>query len=211
MTTDYQGPAKDRKPKSDPVENKIIEKVVVTEVITKKKSVGRKFKDVFFGGDFSTAGQYAVAEIILPALRNAVSATVSGFVDRALWGDSASRRRPTEYRPNIQYGSFFQRDPREMSRPPSMGARQSYRPDPRTRRDNMQFIVSTRAEAEMVVERMIDILEKYDAVSMADLNTMLGLPTTHIDNKWGWVYLNNLEIRQVREGYLLDLPPAEAL
>jgi len=62
-----------------------------------------------------------------------------------------------------------------------------------------------------VVERLIDILDKYEVVSLADLYDLLGLPTSPIDNKWGWTVLKQVEIRQTREGYLIELPPLEEI
>jgi hypothetical protein len=63
----------------------------------------------------------------------------------------------------------------------------------------------------MVLERLSDIIEQYAVASLADLHELAGIPTTHVDNKWGWESLRFAEIRQIREGYLLDLPPAEAI
>jgi len=58
---------------------------------------------------------------------------------------------------------------------------------------------------------MIEIIDQYDFASVADYYDLLGLETTPIDNKWGWTYLNNVQVRQVRQGYVIDLPPAEEL
>lgn len=69
----------------------------------------------------------------------------------------------------------------------------------------------SRDEAELVIERLSDILENYDVASVADLYDLVGLPTTYIDNKWGWTNLAYANVRQVREGYLIDLPQAEPI
>jgi len=74
-----------------------------------------------------------------------------------------------------------------------------------------QIYLVSRDEADLVVERMLDILDKYDVVSVADLNDLLGLPTSPIDNKWGWAILGRVEIRQTRDGYLIDLPAPEPI
>ena len=72
-------------------------------------------------------------------------------------------------------------------------------------------ILGTKEQAELVAERLIDILEKYDVASLADLYDLLGLETSHIDQKWGWTYLGNVQVHQVRQGYLLELPPLEEI
>jgi len=44
----------------------------------------------------------------------------------------------------------------------------------------------------------------YDLVGLSSLST-------HVDNKWGWAILQNVDIRQTREGYVIDLPLPEAI
>ena len=54
---------------------------------------------------------------------------------------------------------------------------------------------------------MSAVIERYDVVSRADLNDMAGIPATYVDNAWGWTSIRFAGIKQVREGYLLELPP----
>jgi hypothetical protein len=72
-------------------------------------------------------------------------------------------------------------------------------------------ILSSREDAERVLEQLLDIIEKYDVASWADLCELVGWPSTPIDNKWGWTYLTNVSVRQVRDGYMIDLPGLEAV
>lgn len=210
MPTDYTGPDKNKK-KDDVVIEKKVEKVVTTEVIQKKKSLGRKFKDVFFGGDFKSAARYVTGEVLLPALRNMVVDTTTKAIERAIYGESMGSRRSNtrDYRGYVQYNSPV------LSRPythlPDQPRRYVDIPRRVERRDESQLIIPSRSEAERVVEQLIDIVEKYDQASVADLYELVGLPTAHTDNKWGWTSFARAEIRQVRDGYLLDLPPAEPI
>jgi hypothetical protein len=48
-------------------------------------------------------------------------------------------------------------------------------------------------------------------VSLADLFDTVGLPATHVDNKWGWTNLASVEVRQVREGWQISFPPLEEI
>lgn len=73
------------------------------------------------------------------------------------------------------------------------------------------LILPDRDQADLVVERLIDILDKYETASVANLFELVGLPTTHIDHKWGWTSIVGIEVRQIREGYLIELPPVEAI
>jgi hypothetical protein len=212
---DYQGnPNKEKNIRPE----KQIEKVVTGEAIQKPKSIGRKFKEIFFGGDFKSSARFVTADVILPALRDALVDGITAGARRAVYGESMYRRnRPVDYRPRVSYNSplsrptyaDYPRDPRD----PRYRANLPDQPNPyrRERREHNDIVLAQRSDAELVVERLLDIIEKYEVASLADLYDLLGWPTQHVDNKWGWTYLNNVEVRQVRDGYLIDLPPLEAV
>lgn len=197
--------------KDKPEKEKVVEKVITGEVVTRKKSLGRRFKDIFFGGDFKNASRYVVADVLLPALRNMIADAGTEGIRRIIFPESqAARRRPTEYRPRVSYNSPVyrgSRDPRDRSylpdQPPHV-VRQG-------RHEINELILVSREEAEKVVEMLSEIIGKYDVASVADLYDLVGLPTSYVDNKWGWTFLNNVDIRQVRDGYLIDLPAVEPI
>lgn len=189
----------------EPPPEKVVEQVVTGEVIVRKKTFGQKFKSIFFGGDAKSALRYLAADVFLPTIRNLVVDATTKGMERMVYGESAQRRRaPISYGSRVQYNAPVRRDraylPDQANRP--------LRP---VRRDTNDMVLSTREEAELVLERLLDIIDKYQVASLADLYDLTGLPTSSIDNKWGWTYLNNTEIRQVRDGFLLDLPPADEI
>lgn len=211
--TNYQGNSKKSKGEipSDPKPEKNLEKIVQAEVVSKKKPLGRRFKDIFFGGEFRNAGQYILGDVLLPAFRNLlVDATTEG-VRRMVYGDSTqSRRRPPDPRGRVSYNSPVRRystyDQYEM-RPPDQPPRMSSLQQP-TKSSN-ELIFRTKEDAEAVLERVYDILDQYDCVSVADLHELVGLPSAHTDHKWGWTHLDKAGIRQTRDGFLLELPNPE--
>jgi hypothetical protein len=211
---DYAGNTRKDREKSEKKElpDKKIEKVVTGEVVQKPKGPGRKFKEIFFGGDAKQAAKFVAADVLLPALRNLMVDMVNNGMEKLVYGES-SRRRPggTNYASRYQLGRPTSSNP--FTRVPEL--QRGYSPtQPRgqiNRHEMNDVIVGTKEEADLVVERLIDILEKYDVVSLADLYELLGLPTSYIDNKWGWTYLASAQVRQIRQGYLLELPPLEEI
>lgn len=196
-------PGNTNKNKNDPPDKKVV-KVVSGEVVQKQKSFGQKFKDVFFNGEFKPALRYIAGEVLLPAVRNMiVDATTTG-IERMIYGDSAANR-PRSNGPRISYNMPVNRHYSQRGFLPDQPARGG------KRMAINDIILSSRDEANLVLERMIDIIDQYDFASVADLHDLVGLPTTYVDNKWGWTNLSFVEIRQVREGFLLDLPRAEAI
>jgi hypothetical protein len=217
---DYVGNSK--KSKEEPSEQqqvsekvtvkKKVEKVVTGTVVEKKPSIGQKMKGVFFGAGFKSTGVYILEEVLLPALRDLIVDTVRRGTERAVYGDSSYRTpRGREYGPRTTYNAtpvrrqVYETTARERGHVPDQPLR------PRNRRGGLEFILQSRSEAEDVLEQLSAALEKYEYVTIADLRETLGLKVEYTDNKWGWTVLNDVEIRQIREGYLLDLPPAEAL
>jgi hypothetical protein len=187
---------------------KKIEKVTVGQVIVKKKSLGQKIKDVFIEADFRSVTRYVVSEVMIPAARNMIVDASTKGVERMMYGDRAYQRRgPGMGQPRITYNSPVNRGEyrNPLTRPPS----QSGLSHPRAGRND--FILTSREEAFQVLESMNDIIEMYEAVSVADLNELVGFPSSYVDQKWGWTYLGNAQVRPVRDGFMIDLPPAESI
>lgn len=201
----------DDKPKADPGEKKL-EKVIKGEAVIKKKGVLRKAREMVFAADFGTVVDFIVGDIFLPALRDLMVDSAARGTERLVWGGEGRRRpapRSTTYSGRMQYNSY--RDPRTVEA-------QSYpahRPDqPRMsvmRRDTPEVILPTRSDAEAVLEMMLNYLDKYGVVALAELHELVGLETSHTDQKWGWTVLRNIPIRQVRDGYTIELPPMEEI
>jgi len=214
---DYQANShKSKEEKQTSKQPKKIEKVIAGEVVVKKQGFGSKFKTAFFGGDFKTAAKFVLADIVLPSARNMMADAAKGAVDRTIYGDSlgSRRRTPSDYSPRVNYSgrsvmAQIAQDPRYRG----SGRLPDQPPLPilRDNRGNSEFIFNTREDAEAVFDALDTIIEQYDNASLADLYDLVGHDSTHVDNKWGWTFVKNAEIAQVRDGYLLKLPPMEAL
>lgn len=208
---DYASNAKKDKVEAKP-EKKKVERVVSGAVVVQKKSLGRKFRDLFIEADFKSVVKYIIAEVLIPAARNTIVDASTKGVERMMYGESSMRRRHMGGGPRITYNNPINRggyrDSGHRAPPIEIGVRSSSQPSRHSKED---FILSSREEAELVLERMNDIIDTYEVVSVADLNELVGFPTTHQDNKWGWTFLGDVQIRQIREGYLIDFPPAEPI
>jgi hypothetical protein len=208
---DYQGNTdKEREAKGD----KQVVKVVTGEVIKKPESLGKKFKNVFFGGDLKTSARFVAADVMLPAFRDLLVDAIVNGAKGVIYGDSRFRRsRSAEYRPQVSYNNPLNRTSyRDRDRD-----RRPYLPDQphpyryQDRLDRREVGLERKEDAELVVERLIDIVDQYKVASLADYYSLLGEPSSPIDNKWGWYSLNSVDIRQTRDGYMIDLPPLEVI
>lgn len=187
-----------------------IQKVIKGKVITKKKSLGRKFADTFFGENVSDVKGYIITDVVIPAVKDIISDVVTGSIEMLLFGE---RRGRSGSRSGVRSGSYtsyssysYSGTARNTSRAGSSG-----RTSRVSRYSIEDVILESRGEAEDVLGNMIDAIKDYGAVSVADLYDMVGIPGAFTDNAWGWFDLGNATVRRIREGYLLVLPKVESL
>lgn len=181
-------------------EEKKVEKVVRGKVKTKKKTEIRKFADVFIAEDAANVKSYILMDVLVPAVKKAISDIVQDGVSMILYGSanggSKNRYGNASY---VSYRSYSDRDRRDDNR------RNDYARN-RSRYDFDDIILSDRGEAEEVLTRMDELIDTYGIVSVADLYDLVGITCDYTDNKYGWTNIRNAEAIRVRDGYMLKLP-----
>ena len=199
----------------DPKEaKKEVPKVITGEVVRRKKPVGKKFRELFFGGDTKTVGQYIFLEVLIPAAKAAIDDVVKLGIERILYGESRPGRRSTNYQRPSQTGTYvgynrFARGgapwDREQREEPRMSRRS------RATHDFDEIILATRVEAEEVIDRLFDLVSRYDQATVSDLYDLVGQPSQFTDEKWGWTDIRGAGVTRISSGYLLDLPKPQPL
>lgn len=178
-------------------DDKKVKKVVTGKVRTKKKSEMSKFKDVFIAEDAQNVKSYIFMDVLVPAVKKAISDIVRDGIDMILYGDTKRSSRSS----NSSYVSYRDYSNRDRDR----------RDDRRTVRSGFDFediIFETRGDAEEVRSLMDELLDQYQVVSVADLYDLAGMSSPYTANKYGWTNLRNAEVMRVRDGYILKLPKA---
>lgn len=185
-----------------------VQKVVTGKVIKRSVPLGRRFKELFFGGETKGVLQYIFGDVILPSVKNMIVDSTSRGIERAMYGDKAVRRSGIGFgQPKISYNLPVERFPRDVA-----GILPKQAPQPsQSRHSAGEILFTTRADAEEVLERLTDLVENYQAATVSDLYSLVGYPTTFVDEKWGWTSVASVTIQQVRDGYILSLPSASAL
>jgi hypothetical protein len=189
-------------------EEKDIKRVTSAEPVRRKKSLGKQFKETFIGGDAKTAVRYAMFDILLPAARDMVIDVTTQGLEKLIFGDSRRRRGSTP--PQAGPTGYVSYDRYQMGSRQSAPQRALSR-RARAQHDFDEIVLTSRVEAEEVIDQMNEIISRYGVVSVADLYASIGLPSTHVDNKWGWTNLPGAGVARVRGGYLLDLPEPQPL
>lgn len=202
-------PGNSRSPKPEP-EAKKIESVVANPVVAQSGGLGKRLKQMFIGGDSRSVISYVIEEVLVPQIRSMIAEAATQGFERLIYGESANRRRtpsgagPTDYRKYAQ----------SSARPAGSQIRREHPNEPnaklaKSRIDTLLF--ATRQEADVVVERMYDLIQDYQQVSVADVCSLVGWTSNHTDHKWGWTEMNGVDIRYARNGYILELPPPSTL
>lgn len=182
--------------KEEQREKKKVEKVVNGTVKT-KPNTARKFTNLFISEDVSSVKSYIFMDVLVPAIKKAVSDIVRDGIDMLLYGESKGRKNSTNasYVSYRSYSDRDRRDDRHTSR-----SRVGYNFD--------DIILESRGEAEEVLTRMDELIDTYGIVSVADLYDLVGVTGNYTDNKYGWTNIRNAEPVRVRNGYILKLPKA---
>lgn len=208
---EFPGNSRERKTgKGGPDKKEKVEPVVRGEVVRRKKPLGRRFAETFVQGDARSVWGYVMFDVLLPAAKDAMADAMSQGVEKMLFGEARSASRRTGRhgaREHISYDRFAKDRDRPLDRRDVSRERHSRR----ARHDFGEFVLKTRVEAEEVIDRLYDLISKYEAVTVADLYDLVGETSDATDVEWGWTELRGSGIQRVRDGYLLNLPRPEPL
>lgn len=200
-------PPNSRRSRTSPPEEKKVERIIEGRVTRRKKPLGKKFGDVFMAGDTTSVGQYVMLEVVLPAIKDMIVDAGREGLERLIFGENRVGSRRTISKSPTGYTNYSKiskpvRDPR----PPI--SRQA-----RAKHDFEEIVLETRREADEVLEQMVNFLEKFDVVAVADLYGFIGETPNFADEKWGWTKqdFTSARVQRVRDGYLLDLPKPEPI
>ena len=178
-------------------DRKKVEKVVHGRVRTKPKSGVSKITDIFISEDAANVKSYIVMDVLVPAVKKAISDIVRDGIDMILYGESKGRKSSSASG-YVSYRDYSRSDDRDRFR--DSRSRSSYAHD--------DIILDSRGEAEEVLTRMDELIDTYGNVSVAELYDLVGKSSEYTDNKYGWTNIRNAEPIRVRNGYMLKLPKA---
>ena len=171
---------------------------VVTGNVKRSKNGGSKLADVFISEDVSNVKNYILMDVIVPAIKKAISDVITNGIDMLLYGSNGRTNANRSTASTISYNRYYGRDDHPRTSDPVQTSRYSY--------DNITL--DTRGEAEEVLARMDEIIDTYKMVRVADFYDLVGVTGNYTDNKYGWTNIRNAEVVRVRDGYRIKLPRA---
>ena len=187
--------SREKEKEKDIPKKKNIEKVTKGAARTKKKS---KFLDSFIAEDVKDVKDYLIGDVLVPTIKSTIAEMVSNGVDMALLGEVRHGRKKSQRGNRTPYRDYYDRrdDRRRESR---RGAAYDFE----------SVIVESRGEAELVLDRMDEIIDNYDSVSITDLYDLVGYDGgKYTDSKYGWTSLRGVDVARLRDGSYEIVMPA---
>ena len=179
--------------------DKKVEKVISGSAKPKKKGEMQKFADVFISEDVGNVKSYILMDVLVPAIKKAISDIVTNGIDMILYGETG-RTRKASSGTKVSYGKYYDREP-DRRRDRSISSRGGY--------DYDDIVFESRGDAEKVLDSMNDIISQYGVVSVLDLYDLADVSTdNYAANKYGWTDISGCKAIRVRDGYILKLPRA---
>lgn len=174
---------------------KKVEPVVTGKTRLKKKSGIVKLADVFLPEDVSSVKEYIIRDVIIPKIKSMLHDIGSEAWD-SFWGISG---RSSSGKSIARYVSYDKYSQNKRSDPP--------------RRSGVSFEdieFNSRGDAEIVYDRMAELCDQYNAVSVADMYEL-----AHVSNdnfaltKIGWTSMEGAEVVRVPGGaFKIKMPMA---
>ena len=198
------------------LEKKKLEPVVTNQVKRRKQSLGKKMAETFLVEDNQNVGDYVVYDVLIPAFKELIYDSFRGIFDgfkngleQALFGGRRSRNlRRDDGRSYTNYNKASYVNLRNHNKERD----QSISRQNRARHNFDEIILETRGEAEEVLDQLVELTQKYEMVSVADLYILVDLVPEFTDDKYGWYDLSKASISRARGGgYILNLPRTQLL
>lgn len=182
-------------------------------LVRTKKSLGRKFKEAFISDDVKDVKSYLFFDVVVPTVKDAILDAWEMIFFGSPSGRRGSRNRrydrDRDYRSYDQYYKSSEYGGRRRERDRDRDDDRRYRGDDKV--DYRDIVLRDRMDAEEVVRKLRDRIEEYDQATVADLYDLIDISSSYVDNNWGWDRQEDIGIRRVREGYLIDVAEAKYL
>lgn len=184
-----------------------LEKVTTGTVTKKKKTVGRKILDTFLSEKLDDVGDYIRYNIFGPGVKSLIYDVVMSTFSMMFWGDA-----------NVGRGRDSRGGSGRRAYDRAYDDRRSGRDvrDSRARRpayDYDDIFFETREDAERVLDRLYEQLDRYGKARVADLYEAAGISAegNYTVNYYGWYSLRGSGTYPTSEGWALELPRCESI
>lgn len=181
---------------------KKLEKVVTGKVsVRESQEKDKGLLGRMFTSDFATIKDYLINDVLVPSLQKGVRDLICTGAEMLFGGGAPSSNSRAS---RISYRSCYDDNNRRSFNSRGVAIRDSDRANQDYHYDDILF--ETRGDAEEILYRMEELVDRFGLVSVADLFDMAGISGNYTDNKYGWKSLGNAQVVRERDGYVIRLP-----
>jgi len=168
---------------------------------TRKKN---KFVNSVLAEEAADVKNTIVGDVLIPALKKTIVDAVTNSIEMLIYGSTGNIKRSGTSK--VSYRSYYDDDGKRWK--DRVNDRRDYRS---AGYDYDDLIFGTRGEAEMILDNMFEILDRYKVVTVADLYDLAGERGRYTDNKFGWTDISSASVVRIRDGFVIKLPRALAI
>lgn len=177
-------------------------KLITGSVTTKKKPLTKRIGESMVGEGVESVSNYIVDDILIPSAKNTaldilngITSIIKDSVETLFFGGPTARTGAYPRAGHRDYAGAYPK-----TRTPSAAY-----VAPKSR--GFDDITFERAQdAELVLEELVNTIDQYGVVSVADFYDLIGKATHFTDNEYGWMDLGSARTRRTSGGYVIDLP-----
>ena len=165
------------------------------KVITGEAKTRKRLGDVFIAEDVQTVKNHIFMDVIVPAVKAVIADIVTSGIQMSLYGEVV---KPGNKAPGTRYNYG--------------GCYNSLNQPQRTQKTNYTGygyedpIVTSRGDAERILQEMGEIIQEYGQASIADLYDLCGITGRPTDMNYGWTEMPGARSIRVPEGYVIQMP-----
>lgn len=165
----------------------------------RKAPMGRRLRETFFQGSAADVRDGMIWNSFLPGVRDQIQDALINGVESLFSGGGTSYRRSGR----LGRSNISRHNPDK-----ALGGRPSERfsHDDRERQNLGVIEIDSRAEAEAVLDAMLQSIDQFDVVTLAEFYQLVQISPNHTDFKYGWEDLGGARVQHSRGAYYLDLP-----
>ena len=186
--------------KTAPTDEKKIQKRVSKPAKTKKKGELRKIAEEFIVDDVKNIKTYVITDVLIPTIKDTIWDILTNTLDMFLFNGTKDHRKRGKSSPKISYRDYYD-SKNDRGRNYEIRDRFDY--------DELEF--DSRGEADAVLTGMLETIDQYGVVSVADMYDMADVTAPYTGNRYGWTSLRNAEVVRVRNAYIIKLPKAKPI
>ena len=195
---------------AQPVERVKKKKVASARKVRVRKSLLRRLKDSFKEGEPGhEVSNYVMYDVVIPAAKTTIADLIEGAIEMLLFGGEARSRGVVRNRGRsyVSYADMYSGNTiRSRGARPPVHRPHNVERASRMRHDFTGVVMGSRAEAEIVMAEMVELVDTYGVASVSDLYDLVGLSSEYTDNKYGWSDLTGISTMRVRDGWTVELP-----